>query len=107
MAALAALLVGEYDLSVPTGVVAGVLTGLAVVEAVRVVEPAVMVRRWWLLAALGAASTLWGGWISVRHRHESLPGWAWAGAAAAAAVVALRTRAGDAGSGGSDSRSGP
>lgn len=103
VAALAALIVGEYDLSLGSAIAAGVLAGLAIAETARAIDPRAPRSRWWVLAALGAGSLLWAGWIAVHHRDEGLPSWAWAGAVAAAGAVTVRSRAGAARSGGSGS----
>lgn len=104
IAAVAALVLGEYELSVVAGIVAGVLVGLALAEATLAVlrSPARTVVA--AVAVLAAGAMVWAGFITVRHRDEAIPAAAWVGAAAGAAAVWLR--AGSARSGGSGSPTG-
>ena len=105
VAALAALILGEYELSVVTGAVAGVLVGLAVAETAAAVGRPFPPTLAPVVAALAAAAMVWAGWITVRHRDESIPSEAWVGAAAAAVTAVLRLRGGR--STGSGSPTGP
>ena len=94
VAALAALILGEYELSVVTAIVAGALVGLAVAETAAAVGKPFPRSLVPVVAALGAASMVWAGWITVRHRDESIPVAAWLGALAAASAVGLRLAGG-------------
>ncbi len=87
-----ALIVGEYEFEGILPLLAGVVLGLLVSEAValggqwRGWVPAVV------SAVLAAAGILWGGWIDSGEGLEAYPALAWAGAATAAAVAVVRTR---------------
>lgn len=91
LAALAAYVLGEYELTPMTAVAAGVVVGFGLAEVVLVVGrrpgplPAVVV------AALGAAALLWAGWLDTDRGVEPYRATAWVGAAVAAAVAGVRT----------------
>ena len=90
VAALGALVAGEYELRGVVALAAGAAIGLAVAEAVVLVGGAGGGLAAPSAAALGAAGTVWAGWIDSGRGLEPYPAWAWAGAAAAAAVAAWR-----------------
>lgn len=91
-AALAALILGEYEYVGYVPIVAGLVVGLLVAEVL------VSLGRWraWpaaaLAAALSAGALVWGGWITSGKGLEPYPAWAWAGAALAALAAAVRAR---------------
>lgn len=92
VAALGALIAGEYEFGGAVPFVAGALLGLVVSEAValggqwRGWVPAV------LAAVLAAAAVVWGGWIDSAQGVEPYPVLAWVGAAVAAVVALVRAR---------------
>ena len=92
VAALGALIAGEYEFTGVVPFVVGILLGLLVSEAValggqwRGWVPAV------LAAVLAAVAVVWGGWIDSGQGLEPYPVSAWAGAALAAAVALVRVR---------------
>lgn len=92
VAALGALIAGEYEFDGAMPFVAGALLGLVVSETVgfagqwRGRVPAV------LAAVLAAAAVLWGGWIDSGQGLEPYPVLAWAGAAIAAGIALVRMR---------------
>ncbi|MDP8987879.1 MAG: hypothetical protein M3N11_05960 [Actinomycetota bacterium] len=92
VAALGALIAGEYEFAGVVPFVVGILLGLVVSEAValggqwRGWVPAV------LAAVLAAAGVVWGGWIDAGEGIEPYPVLAWAGAAVAATVALIRVR---------------
>jgi hypothetical protein len=105
IAALGALILGEYELDPVPGLVAGALLGFAVTEAAlmtggdrRLAFPSGVALA---VAVFGAM--VWAGWIDVHERNESIGVGALLGAAAGAGVVVLRTGRGSGRSGGSGS----
>jgi hypothetical protein len=109
VAVVGALILGEYELGVVSGIVAGLLLGFALAEAALMTAGARALGGP-LAALLGAAafgSLVWAGWIDVHHRDEAIPAGAWLGGVAAAAVVVLRTGRGSARTAGSSSPPGP
>jgi peptidoglycan/LPS O-acetylase OafA/YrhL len=92
VAAFGALIVGEYELEGVLPVLAGLILGLLVSEAVALGGQ----WRGWVpagvAAVLAAAGILWGGWIDSGHGIEPYPPLAWLGAAVAALVAVVRAR---------------
>lgn len=92
VAAFGALIVGEYDFSGAVPLIAGLVLGLVVSEAVALGGQ----WRGWLPAALAGAlagaGMLWGGWISSGQGIGPYPVLAWVGAGAAVIVAVLRVR---------------
>lgn len=92
VAAFGALIVGEYEFEGVLPVLAGLVLGLLVSEAVALGGQ----WRGWVPAGVGAvlaaAGILWGGWIDAGQGIEAYPWMAWVGAAVAAAVALVRTR---------------
>lgn len=92
VAAFGALIVGEYEFDGALPVLAGLVLGLLVSEAVALGGQ----WRGWvpalISAVLAAAGILWGGWIDSGQGLETYPALAWAGAATAAVVAVVRTR---------------
>lgn len=106
VAVFGALVLGEYELRVGSGLVAGVVLGGVVAEAAlmtagvrRLAVPVVAV-----LAAVSFGALVWAGWIDVHRRDEPIPFGAWLGGVAGAVVVALRTGRGSARTAGSSTR---
>lgn len=103
VAALGALILGEYEFTGAMPFVAGVLFGLVVAEVV------VSVGRWTgVLPAVAAAvptavGLAWAAWIDSGEGLEPWPVLAWA--AIALGVVAAGLRAGRSGTGGARVRS--
>lgn len=91
-AALAALVMGEYELSLGTALAMGVVLGGGLPELVlgisrwRGVVPAVAT------AALGGASVGWAGWISSGQGVAPFRSTVWAGVAVAMMLSAARLR---------------
>ncbi len=87
-AALAALILGEYELVGWTPVVAGVAFGLVVAEVATSISkrrgPAVGVPS----SALAGGGMVWAAWISSGRDWAYVPGGAWVGVALAAACGA-------------------
>jgi hypothetical protein len=90
VAALGALMLGEYELEVGLGTVAGAILGVAVAETVAAVGrtrglvPAVPAT----LAVMGAM--LWAGWIDSGQGIEPVKTGAWLGAALGGLVTWVR-----------------
>jgi hypothetical protein len=90
VAAVGALVLGEYDFEGAVVIVMGVLFGLAVVE----------VALWladrpppWLAAVVAVEAgggLLWAGWISVHHRGVGVPGGAYVAALVGAGTAGFR-----------------
>lgn len=91
-AAVGALILGEYELTGFTPVVAGILFGLIVAELVTVVGKARDVVTAAVSAALAAGGLLWAAWIFAAHDWDYVPRGAWVGAALAAAAAFLWIR---------------
>lgn len=89
-AVLVALILGEYELVGVVPLVAGVVVGLLLGEAV------VGIARWRggaaaaVAAALAAGSLAWAGWIDSSQGLEPYPALAAVGAVLAAAVAGVR-----------------
>ncbi len=92
VAALGALIVGEYELEGVIPVLAGLVLGVLVSEAVALGGQ----WRGWVPAgvagALAAAGMLWGGWIDSGEGLEPFPALAWLGASVAALTAGARAR---------------
>lgn len=87
-AAAGAVILGEYELTGFTPVVAGLLFGVIVAEVVTVVgrhRDVVVVGG---CAAFSAAGMVWAAWISAGKDWAYVPGGAWFGAALAALAAA-------------------
>lgn len=92
MAAFGALIVGEYQFSGAVPVLAGLVLGLLVSEAVALGGQ----WRGWLPALLAgveaAVGIMWGGWIDSGQGIGPYPALAWVGAAVAALTAMARAR---------------
>ncbi|MGI8982985.1 MAG: hypothetical protein ACR2HM_00370 [Acidimicrobiales bacterium] len=92
VAAFGALIVGEYEFQGLLPVLAGVVLGLLVTEAVALGGQ----WRGWVpagvAAGLSAGGMLWGAWIDSGQGLEPFPPLAWLGAAVAVAVAVVRAR---------------
>lgn len=92
VAALGALIAGEYEFVGVVPFVVGLLLGLVVSEVVALGGQ----WRGWvpaaLAATLAAGGVIWGGWIDAGQGIEPYPVLAWAGAAVAAVVALVRVR---------------
>lgn len=92
VSAFGALIVGEYEFDGLLPVLAGLVLGLLVSEAVTLGGQ----WRGWapagIAGVLAAAGILWGGWIDSGEGLEGYPVLAWVGAATAAAVALVRVR---------------
>lgn len=86
-AALGALILGEYEFTVTTGLLAGAALGWIIAEIVaslggwRGVLPAVV------SAAIAAAALAWAGWIDAGWGLERYPNGAWVAVVTSAAVA--------------------
>ena len=105
VAVLGALILGEYELGVVSGLVAGLVLGFALAEAALMVAGAraLSVPFAAVLAIAAFGALVWAGWIDVQDRDESIPAGAWLGGVAAASVVGVRTGRGTGRSAGSSS----
>lgn len=92
VAALGALLVGEYDLTGWRAPAAGLLFGVAVAEAALVV--ARRPQRWLgaACALLAAGGLYWAAWIASARGRFAYPTTAWVAMALGAATAALWAR---------------
>ena len=92
VAALAALIMGEYELTLPTAAATGLVLGFGLPEVV------LGIARWRGAVPAGAGallaggSLLWAAWIGAGEGLEPVRGTAWAGVAIAAALAAWRLR---------------
>jgi len=73
VAALGALILGEYELRGATPFVAGLLFGVVIGEVVVAVGRAGNARVAATSALLAAAGLVWAAFISVRHRGTGFP----------------------------------
>lgn len=91
-AALTALIMGEYELTLATAGAAGLVVGFGLPEIVlgiarwRGTVPAV------LGAVLAGGSLAWAGWISSGEGVAPIRGTVWVGVAIAAGLAAVRLR---------------
>ena len=92
VAAFGALIVGEYEFKGIVPILAGLVLGLLVSEAVALGGQ----WRGWVpsgvAGALAAGGIVWGGWIDSGQGLEPYPLLAWLGAAVAALIAAFRAR---------------
>lgn len=92
VAALTAVILGEYVLTARTAVAAGLVVGFLLAEVV------LGIARWrGLLPALtggvlAGGSLAWAGWIESGHGVAPIRGTVWLGVATAAVVTAVRLR---------------
>lgn len=91
VAAIGALILGEYEFTGSLPFVAGVLFGLVVGEVVVSVGQARSVVVAVLAAALSFAGIAWAGWIDSSEGVEPVKGLVWVAAALAALTAAVRT----------------
>ena len=91
VAVLAAYVLGEYELTPVTALLAGVVVGFALAEVVLVVGRRSGVAPAVVVAAMAAGALLWAGWLDTDRGVEPYRATAWAGAAVAAAVAGVRT----------------
>ena len=91
-AALAALIMGEYELTLATAAATGLVLGFGLPEVVLAIS------RWRGLVpaaatgALAGGSVLWAGWISSGRGVAPLRATVWVGVLLAAVVAAARLR---------------
>jgi hypothetical protein len=91
VAALGALILGEYEFEGTLPFVVGPLFGLAIGELVVGVGRS---RAGWVAAvaaALAAGGVAWAGWIDASHGVEDVKPLVWVAAGLAGATAALRT----------------
>lgn len=92
VAAFGALIVGEYEFRGIIPILAGLVLGLLVSEAVALGGQ----WRGWVPAGLAgllaAGGIVWGGWIDSGQGLEPYPLLAWLGAAVAALTAVVRAR---------------
>jgi hypothetical protein len=89
-AAFGALILGEYQLTGFTGLIAGSLFGLAIAEVVLTVggahlagtERVAMI----VIAVATVAAVAWAGWISTGHLWRTVPKGLWTGAVVGAVL---------------------
>jgi hypothetical protein len=90
VAALGALILGEYPYTGVLVVAAGVILGLFVAETFLAVARRRGLAAAGLCAALTAAGLIWGGWISYARDLGAVPGAGWSAVAIGAAAAAVR-----------------
>jgi len=93
VAALGALMLGEYEFTGTLPFLAGPLFGLVIGEVVVGVGRARGVVVGWVSAALAFGGVAWAGWIDSTQGLAPVKGLAWVSAGLAAAVALLRTTA--------------
>lgn len=91
-AAAGAVILGEYEFTGLTPVVAGVLFGVIVAEVVTAAGRRRDVVTALACGVLAAAGMVWAAWISSGHDWSYVPGVAWVGAAVAVAAAPLWIR---------------
>ena len=89
-AALAALILGEYELTLWTAIASGVIVGFLVAEVVLIAANWRGPLPAGAAAVLAGGSILWAGWIGSGRGLEPIRGTAWFGVVLGAAVSALR-----------------
>ena len=92
VAALGALILGEYELNGVMPVVAGVLFGLAVAEAVVAVGRDVRIALALAAAVFAAAGLVWSAWIAAGRDWDFVTGGRWSSAPIGAVAAALWVR---------------
>lgn len=92
VAALAANILGEYELTPVVAVVAGLVVGFVLAELVTTVGQWRGVAAAAIIAVLAAGSILWAGWIDSDEGVEPYPVPAYAGAVVAAVTGAVKAR---------------
>jgi hypothetical protein len=89
-AAFGAVVLGEYPLAGVTGLIAGLLFGLAVAEVALTAGGSALAGRetpaMVAVAAFTAAGLAWAGWISSGHLWSAVPKGLWLGAVVGAAL---------------------
>ena len=88
VAAIGALILGEYEFAGATPFIAGVLFGLAVAEMMITVAKAATVRMAAWAAVMGGGGILVAAWISSGRGIAPMPGMGFVAAALAALVAA-------------------
>ena len=88
LAALGAVVLGEYALGGATALVAGALFGVAVAETAASVERVPDRYLEGAVALLAEAGLVWATWISTAHRPSEASPSAWVGVALGAVVAA-------------------
>ncbi|HEX2700365.1 MAG TPA: hypothetical protein VHM89_09220 [Acidimicrobiales bacterium] len=91
-ASAGALILGEYELTGFTPVVAGLLFGVIVAEVVMVAGKRQDTVAAAGCAAFAAAGMVWAAWISSGEDWSYVPGGVWFGVALAAAAAAVWIR---------------
>lgn len=92
VAVLGALILGEYELRGVMPVVAGVLFGLAVAEAIVAVGRDVRIELAIAAAVLAAGGLVWSSWIAAGRDWDFVSGARWSAAPIGAAAAALWVR---------------
>lgn len=92
VAAIAAVVLGEYGFDGWAVIGSGVLTGLFVAEAVLAVARTSSRPLAGVTALLAAGALLWAGWTSTGHQLGTVTWKGWAAVALAAVAGAVRAR---------------
>ena len=92
VAALAALILGEYELNGIMPVVAGVLFGLAVAEAVVAIGRDTRIELAIAAAVFAAAGLVWSSWIAAGRDWDFVTGARWSAAPIGAVAAFLWVR---------------
>jgi hypothetical protein len=90
VAALAALILGEYELDVGVALPAGLLLGLVLGEVAVVAGRDRGLLPGLVVGALGAGAMVWAGWIDSAQGLEPIKTAVWFAAAVAAIAGAVR-----------------
>ena len=88
-AALGAVILGEYEFTGFTPVVAGILFGLIIAEVMTVAAKRADLPLALFAAVFSAAGIVWAAWISSGRDWGYVPGGAWLGMVLAAAAAAV------------------
>lgn len=90
VAALGAVVLGEYEFGGASVLLSAVIMGLFVSEVVVSVSRAPGVAAALASSAVAAAGLVWAAWISTAHDLDAVPGEGWVAVVAGALVAALR-----------------
>lgn len=89
---VAALILGEYEMTLFTGLASGIGVGAVLAETVLAVGRRRTLVTMGAAVTLAAGSMLWASWIDAGRGVEPIRATAWLGVALAAATAAVRLR---------------
>lgn len=87
--ALGAVILGEYEFTGLTPVVAGILFGLIIAEVMTVAAKKADLQLALIAAGFSAVGIVWAAWISSGRDWDYVPGGTWLGMVLAAAAAAV------------------